>query len=59
MVTERNRTWTQQEQIEYAENYSKLLALVMLPERKATEQEIQKYESLKEQAYAELSLISA
>ncbi len=59
VIAERNRTWTQQEKIEYAENYNKLLSLVIRPERKATEQEIQTIETLRAQAYVELSLISA
>jgi len=59
VITERNRPWTQQEKIEYAENYDKLLSLIIRPDRKATEQEIRKIALLREQAYKDLSLISA
>lgn len=59
VVTERNRLWTPQERIEYVENYNELLSLIMRPERKAAEQEIQKIKTLREQAYTELSLIYA
>lgn len=48
---ERNRQWTENEKLEYAYNFDKLLELIKLPERKASNEEVNVIQSLRDEAY--------